>query len=383
MARSSGSIPSTPAPRRRRGSRRTPIRPGPPALPRRPPQRTACACTALFGNGDIAAFDLAGKQLWARNLGYPDSGYGISASLVAWQGRVIVQYDQAGGKSALIALEGATGEKAWSTPRPVEDSWPSPILIDIGGQKQLVTSARPLTIAYDPATGAELWRTDTSLGADLAPSPAFGGGVVLVCGKPIAQDAKVVAIGAGGSKPGQILWTSTVLAGDVSSPVFTGEGFLVVHSNEGEQIGTLAYYPTQSPTANAKPLWTEAPAKTPPGSRRFTPRRSSPTDACICSTATGCAGFSKPGRSTNSSPSAIWASRATPLPRSSMAGFTSAAKRTSTALSGRANDPGPVIHCHRRGRARASAESAVPILQAIQEHYGYLPCEALERVCEA
>ncbi len=29
-----------------------------------------------------------------------------------------------------------------------------------------------------------------------------------------------------------------------------------------------------------------------------------------------------------------------------------------------------------------SAESAVPILQAIQEHYGYLPCEALERVCE-
>ncbi len=268
MARSSGSIPSTPAPRRRRGSRRTPIRPGPPALPRRPPRRTACAY-ALFGNGDIAAFDLAGKQLWARNLGYPDSGYGISASLVAWQGRVIVQYDQAGGKSALIALEGATGEKAWSTPRPVEDSWPSPILIDIGGQKQLVTSARPLTIAYDPATGAELWRTDTSLGADLAPSPAFGGGVVLVCGKPIAQDAKVVAIGAGGSKPGQILWTSTVLAGDVPSPVFTGEGFLVVHSNEGEQIGTLAYYPTQSPTANAKPLWTEAPGKDAPRQPTF------------------------------------------------------------------------------------------------------------------
>ena len=193
---------------------------------------------AIFANGDIAGFDLAGKPLWSMNLGNADSSYGISSSLTAWRGRVIVQYDQGSAsdrKSSLIAIDGATGENAWVVPRPVDASWTSPILIDVGGQKQLVTSANPLTIAYDPADGSELWRTPSALGKDLATSPAFAGGVVMVASKAEGSDAKCVGISPGGpaGPGGHIVWTGEKFAADVPSPLGIGDDFLVVHSKEG------------------------------------------------------------------------------------------------------------------------------------------------------
>ena len=33
---------------------------------------------AIFANGDIGCFDINGKMLWAKNLGEPDSAYGLS-----------------------------------------------------------------------------------------------------------------------------------------------------------------------------------------------------------------------------------------------------------------------------------------------------------------
>ncbi len=191
---------------------------------------------AMFSNGDIAAFDLAGKQLWARNLGNADSSYGISSSLTAWRGRVIVQYDQGAAddkKSSLIAIDGATGQNAWVVSRPVDASWTSPILIDAVQQKQLVTSANPLTIAYDPADGSELWRAQSALGKDVATSPAFTGNVVMVASKAQGSDARCVGISPGGpaGPAGHIVWNAQNVAADVPSPLGIAGDFLVVHSN--------------------------------------------------------------------------------------------------------------------------------------------------------
>jgi outer membrane protein assembly factor BamB len=191
---------------------------------------------AMFANGDIAAFDLAGKQLWSRNLGFPDSTYGLSASLAAWRGRVIVQYDQGDAsdkKSSLIAIDGATGQNAWVVARPVDASWTSPILIDVDGQEQLVTSANPCTIAYDPSDGAELWRGESALGRDLATSPAFAGGVVMVASKADSSVQKsIVGISTGGAAgpAGHIVWTGEKVDADVPSPLGIAGGFLTIHS---------------------------------------------------------------------------------------------------------------------------------------------------------
>ena len=137
---------------------------------------------AMFANGDLAGFSTAGKKLWIRHLGTPENMYGHAASLMLWQNRVIVVFDQAMAedeKSKLLAFDASTGEPVWSTPRPVNNSWVSPILIEVKGKPQIITSADPFVIAYDPATGKEIWRADCMKG-DVAPSPVYANDLLYV-----------------------------------------------------------------------------------------------------------------------------------------------------------------------------------------------------------
>jgi len=137
---------------------------------------------ASFANGDIAGFSAEGKRLWARSLGTPENTYGHATSLTLWQNRVIVVFDQGTAKDAkskIMALDAATGEPVWSTPRPVANSWVSPILIKHQGREQIITSADPLVVAYEPASGKELWQANCMRG-DVASSPVYANGLVYV-----------------------------------------------------------------------------------------------------------------------------------------------------------------------------------------------------------
>jgi outer membrane protein assembly factor BamB len=135
---------------------------------------------AIFANGDIAGFTAEGANLWTRSLGTPVNLYGHATSLEMWRNRVIVVFDQGeadAGKSRILALDANTGATVWETPRPVANSWVSPILIRHEDREQIITSADPWVISYDPATGAEWWRAECMHG-DVAPSPAFSNGMV-------------------------------------------------------------------------------------------------------------------------------------------------------------------------------------------------------------
>ena len=136
---------------------------------------------AIFANGEVAAFDLEGTPLWTRYLGTPESAYGFAASLAMWRDRVIVQFDQGEqeDRSKILALDAATGETVWSTPRPVPNSWASPIVITAAGKDQVITCASPWVISYEASTGKEVWRADL-LAGDVAPSPVFANGLVYV-----------------------------------------------------------------------------------------------------------------------------------------------------------------------------------------------------------
>ncbi len=137
---------------------------------------------AMFASGDIAGFSVEGKRLWVRNLGELENTYGHATSLTLWRNRVIVVLDQAdakANKSQIMALDAATGETVWSTPRPVANSWVSPIIIEHAGREQIITASDPWAMAYDPATGKELWRMK-GLRGDVAASPAYANGLVYV-----------------------------------------------------------------------------------------------------------------------------------------------------------------------------------------------------------
>jgi len=188
---------------------------------------------ATYASADVAAVDFKGRILWARNLGPPENAYGRATSLLVYRDTVIVQFDRGGGAderlSYLVALDAKTGKDAWRTPRPVGNSWSTPVIVKIGGNPTLLTTGAPWTIAYDPGSGAEIWRVG-GLSGDVAPSPVYADGLVFVTN----EYAKAMAIRAGGRgdvTKSHVVWTAEEGLSDAPSPVATDRFFLQVHSS--------------------------------------------------------------------------------------------------------------------------------------------------------
>lgn len=179
---------------------------------------------AIFPTGDVAAFDFNGRRLWHKNLGVPDSAYGYASSLDTYEKLVLIQYDQGDGsegKSKVIALDGTSGQIAWEAKRDLPNSWASPIVVDVAGKPQFITLADPNVVAYNPADGTEIWRAEC-LGGDIAPSPIYAGGLVLVI-EPYSQLVAIKPTGQGDVTKTHIAWKMEEGAPDICSPVSDGK----------------------------------------------------------------------------------------------------------------------------------------------------------------
>ena len=203
---------------------------------------------AIFANADVAAFDYQGNRVWARNLGKFDDGYGHACSLEQYHDRLLIQADQGtgkDGKSKVLALDTATGNTVWeSAPRPISGSWASPILINTGQRELFITVGKPWVIAYDPATGKELWRAET-LSGEVTPSPVFGAGFVFTA----MEGEKLAAIkpdGSGDVSKTHIAWSAEDGLPDISSPLCDGQRVYLATSG-----GEITCYSA----ANGKKLW--------------------------------------------------------------------------------------------------------------------------------
>jgi outer membrane protein assembly factor BamB len=168
---------------------------------------------AIFGTGDIIAFDMDGNRAWARNLGVPDNHYGHSSSLIGWKDKLFVQYDTNRGQR-LLALNVLNGETVWETPRSVKVSWASPILANVNGKYQIILATDPTVAAYDIDTGKEVWSVRGLMG-EVGPSPAFGEGLVFAT----QEYATLMAINPAN---GQIVWKDDEYLSEVASPVVAG-----------------------------------------------------------------------------------------------------------------------------------------------------------------
>lgn len=202
---------------------------------------------AVFANGDAAAIDFCSEPRWTVNLGPPVNSYGFASSPVAYKDKIIIQFDNnpdKGGVSELVALDKTSGRALWKTPRPVTDSWPTPIIIATPAGPRLVTAANERIGAYDPEMGAEIWNVACQ-GSDSSPSPLFAEGLIIV---PVTHD-KVYAIRPGGRgdvSQSAVAWTSADGASDVPSPVAAGGLVFLLQS-----AGTL----TCCGAADGKKVW--------------------------------------------------------------------------------------------------------------------------------
>lgn len=195
--------------------------PGSPAAPPRVTEDTGLAAPtmavdgnrvyAIFATGDVVAFDMNGNKVWGRNLGVPRNHYGHSSSLQVWGNKVVVQYDTST-SGRMLALNTATGETIWDVERPVRVSWASPVLADVDGKIQVLTTSDPYVSGHDLETGAELWKVEAMMG-EVGASVAFGSGLVFATN----EYARLVAIKPGAAAT--VVWENDEYLAEASSPV--------------------------------------------------------------------------------------------------------------------------------------------------------------------
>jgi outer membrane protein assembly factor BamB len=194
---------------------------------------------AIFANGNIVCYDIKGKQIWAKNIGAPQSSYGYSSSLLIFDNLLLVQYDS-NLKIALMGFDLGTGELKWETPRRGRTVWSSPVLAYFGGTPQVVLNGNPAVSSFDAVTGKELWAVECMSG-DVTPSVAVNSTMTYA----VTDYAKLAAIksGAGAS----VVWADNTFTPDVSSPVAT-DTYLFVSTGNGD----VACYNSQK----GDTLWT-------------------------------------------------------------------------------------------------------------------------------
>lgn len=216
--------------------RATPEFPGAPAEPPDVTEDTGYAAPtmalhgerafAIFGTGDVVCYDFDGALIWGRHLTAPDNPYGHASSLIAWGELLLVQFDD-NDKPRLMALEIDTGEEAWTVEREYI-SWASPSIIHTQAGVQLLLNSERDVDAYDPVSGKKLWTADV-LDGEVAPSPAYGAGVVFVANEYAYARAVRLRFDDGTTTP-EVLWEWDESLPEVASPVATDEHFYIATS---------------------------------------------------------------------------------------------------------------------------------------------------------
>ena len=184
---------------------------------------------AFFGTGGLHCFSVDGKPMWSRDLGDFPGNWGVGASPIFVDDRVVQNCD-ATGRSYLLAVDKETGKDIWRTPRreKPKGGWSTPVLIEHQGQSQLVLNGEFGVEAYDPGTGKALWFCKSFNGRG-TPAPAWGNGLLyMVNGK--SGDVYAVAPGGKGDvTDSHMKWHTRRSGGrDLPSPVLVGDVMFVI-----------------------------------------------------------------------------------------------------------------------------------------------------------
>jgi outer membrane protein assembly factor BamB len=163
-----------------------------------------------FGHQGTACLDAdTGSVLWStREFAYePVHGNGGSPILV---GDLLVYNADARAKPAVLALDKNTGKLRWRYER-VSDagrkfSFGTPLLIEVNGQKQIVSPGSNLVCGLDPKDGAEIWRVRYQ-GYSLVPRPVFAHGMLFMATGYDAPEALAIKVdGKGDVTDTHIVW---------------------------------------------------------------------------------------------------------------------------------------------------------------------------------
>lgn len=202
---------------------------------------------AMTGTGMLKSFDLAGKELWARDIQQDYGRFGLNwgyASSPLLHGDALFVQVLHGMKtddpSYLLRIDTASGKTVWRVERPTDairespDAYTTPALLQYDKTTEIVITGGDVVTGHDPATGKELWRSRGLNPQNIASyriiaSPVIAGGVIVAP----TRERPMLGLKPGGR--GDItethrVWSSD-LGPDVPTPVSDGKLLFAVRDN--------------------------------------------------------------------------------------------------------------------------------------------------------
>ena len=165
-----------------------------------------------FGHLGTACLDAAtGKSIWSTQEFAYSPVHGAGSSPVLFEDLLIFSAD-AETDPKVIALDKTTGKQRWAFARQSDAkkkfSFCTPLIIDVNGQKQLISPGSGVVNALNPKDGTEIWRCYYDQGYSVVPRPVYAHGMVYVSSsydKPVLLAIKVN--GKGDVTGTHVAWT--------------------------------------------------------------------------------------------------------------------------------------------------------------------------------
>lgn len=200
----------------------------------------------VTGTGAVTAFDMQGTKVWQKNLqrdyGRFGLNWGYASSPLLHDGKLIIEVlhgMKTDDPSYIVAFDGATGKELWRQERPTDalaespDAYTTPALLQHEGKTQVVITGGDYVTGHDPETGKEVWRAaglnpQKNRNYRIVASPSVVDGMIYA---PTRQ-RPLLALRAGGTgdvTESHLAWKwEQPGSPDVPSPVCDGKYFYMV-----------------------------------------------------------------------------------------------------------------------------------------------------------
>ena len=189
-----------------------------------------------FGNYGTACLDTnSGKVLWKTRLSLQHNvGPGSSPVLA---GKVLFLNCDGVDQQYVIALDKQTGSEMWKQDRPplegtngdLHKAFSTPLVVNVNGQTQIISTGARRVIAYEPVHGEMLWQVDYGQGFSNVPRPVYGNRFVYICTG--FMDHQLWALrpeGTGNVTDTHVVWKQDKQIPAQSSPILIGQELYTV-----------------------------------------------------------------------------------------------------------------------------------------------------------
>jgi len=199
-----------------------------------------------FGSYGTVCLDTKTSQvLWKRD-DLPCRHYrGPGSSPILFENLLILSMDGVD-VQYLVALDKQTGRTVWKTDRTAEwddldadgkpkdegdlrKAYSTPVIIDVGGKKQMLSVGAKALYGYDPADGRELWKVRTPAFSGAA-SPVYGRGLAyMITGFGRTELLAIRVDGQGDITDTNVAWKTSSMVPQTPSPVVVDDLLFMIN----------------------------------------------------------------------------------------------------------------------------------------------------------